>query len=414
LFERFAVSIESFWGASLHFLVHGLTGAVWWQALLLGLVCTHLTIVSVTLYLHRHSAHRSLDLHPALAHGFRFWLWLTTGMKTKDWTAIHRKHHAKCEQVGDPHSPVVFGIKKVFWQGAELYRAEAQNPDTLARYGHGTPDDWIERRLYSRWPQVGIVLMLLFYVSLFGALGLALWAMQMVWIPFWAAGVVNGIGHFWGYRNFESPDASTNVSPWGIVIGGEELHNNHHTYPTSAKFSVKPYEFDLGWAYIRALSALGLARARKTPPKPAFGAVRPVADADTLEALIAHRYEVMAAYAQQMRAAVAAELAGLQARRSDAAALRAVRRWLHRDDAQVPPQHQVRVQQVRAQHPTLAQMHAMREELRLLWSSTARSREQLAQDLHAWCQRAEASGIAALREFSERLRALHCAPALAA
>jgi len=256
------------------------------------------------------------------------------------------------------------------------------------------------------------VLMLFIYLALFGALGLALWAMQMVWIPFWAAGVVNGIGHYWGYRNFESPDASTNVSPWGIVIGGEELHNNHHTYPTSAKFSVKPYEFDIGWAYIRALSVFGLARARKTPPKPAFGAVRPVADADTLEALIAHRYEVMAAYAQQMRATVAAELAGLQAGCADADALRAVRRWLHRDDAQVPPQHQAQVQQVRAQHPRLAQMHAMREELRQLWSHRARSREQLAQDLHAWCQRAEASGIAALQEFSQRVRALRPVAAL--
>jgi len=399
----------SSWDALLHFLAHGLTEASWWQVLLVALVLTHITIVSVTLFLHRHQAHRALDLHPIASHFFRFWLWLTTGMVTKEWAAIHRKHHAKCEQEGDPHSPQIFGIKKVFWEGAELYRAEAKNTETLARYGHGTPNDWIERHLYTGRSRLGVSLMLILDVALFGALGLAVWAVQMVWIPFWAAGVINGIGHFWGYRNFEATDASTNVSPWGLIVGGEELHNNHHTYPTSAKFSVKPYEFDIGWLYISILAAFGLAKAKKTPPKPAYGDVRPVADEHTLEAIIAHRYEVMAGFARQMRATVQAELEALKAKRGDASLLEAAHRWLHRDDDKVPARYKAKLEQVRAQHPSLAKMHAMREELRQLWSNTAVTREQLAKDLQAWCRRAEDSGIAALRDYSIRLRSLRLA-----
>ena len=385
----------------------GVLGLAWWQVLLIGLLLTHVTIVSVTLYLHRHSAHRALDLHPAMQHFFRFWLWMTTGMTTKAWTAIHRKHHAKCEQAEDPHSPQIHGLRKVLWQGAELYRAEAVNPDTLARFGHGTPDDWLERNVYSRYPTLGVSIMLVIDVLLFGALGAALWAMQMAWIPFWAAGVVNGVGHFWGYRNFEAQDASTNLVPWGIVIGGEELHNNHHTYPTSAKFSVKPYEFDIGWVYISLLSRLGLARAKKTPPRLAYGDVRPVADDKTLEALIAHRYEVMASYARHMRAVFRqqTEAAG----GAPSKALQAARRWLHRDADKVPAAAVPQLAEARAAYPVLDQMVTMREELRQLWLNTGRTREQLVADLQAWCKRAEDSGIAALREFSLKLRAVRSA-----
>lgn len=398
--------LESGFGLMVDFVAHGLSGLVWWQVLLVALVLTHITIVSVTLYLHRCQAHRALELHPLVSHFFRFWLWLTTGMVTKEWAAIHRKHHAKCEQEGDPHSPQIFGIKKVFWEGAELYRAEADNTETLQRFGHGTPNDWIERNIYTRYSRLGIVIMLALDVALFGGLGLAVWAMQMAWIPIWAAGVVNGIGHYWGYRNFEAADASTNLVPWGIIIGGEELHNNHHTYPTSAKFSVKPYEFDIGWMYISVLAKLGLARAKKTPPKLAFGAVQPVADEKTLEAIITHRYEVMARYARQMRVTVQAELDALQAKSADVSRLEAVRRWLHRDDDKVPAKYKAKVEQVRAQHPALAQMHAMREELRQLWSNTTLTREQLARNLQAWCRRAEESGIAALRDYAVQLRAV--------
>ncbi|MFT3779836.1 MAG: fatty acid desaturase [Ottowia sp.] len=385
----------------------GVLGLAWWQVLLIGLLLTHVTIVSVTLYLHRHSAHRALDLHPAVRHFFRFWLWMTTGMTTKAWTAIHRKHHAKCEQAEDPHSPQIHGLRKVLWQGAELYRAEAVNPDTLARFGHGTPDDWLERNVYSRHSILGVSLMLVIDVLLFGALGAALWAMQMAWIPFWAAGVVNGVGHFWGYRNFEAQDASTNLVPWGIVIGGEELHNNHHTYPTSAKFSVKPYEFDIGWVYISLLSRLGLARAKKTPPRLAYGEVRPVADDKTLEALIAHRYEVMASYARHMRTVLRQQAQAAGGVRGKA--LQAARRWLHRDADKVPAAAVPQLAEARAAYPALDQMVTMREELRQLWLNTGRTREQLVADLQAWCRRAEDSGIAALREFSLKLRAVRIA-----
>ncbi len=389
------------------FLDQGLTGATWWQAILVALVLAHITIASVTIYLHRHQAHRSLDLHPIAAHFFRFWLWLTTGMVTKEWTAIHRKHHAKCEHEGDPHSPVVFGIKKVFYEGSELYRLEAKNQETLERYGHNTPNDWIEKHLYTGQSKLGVSLMLIINVALFGALGLTVWAIQMIWIPVTAAGIINGIGHWWGYRNFEAADASTNVSPWGILIGGEELHNNHHTYPTSAKLSVKPYEFDIGWMYISILRSVGLASVKKVPPKLAYGAVRPVADEKTLEAVIANRYEVMAGYAREMRVACKRELDNLKSSRSDATVLQAARRWLHRDDDKVPANVKPQLAQVRAEHPVLDKMVTMREELRALWSSTNATREQLATDLQAWCRRAEESGIAALRDFSIRLRSAH-------
>ncbi len=381
---------------------HGLLDLAWWQVLLITLGLTHITIASVTIYLHRHSAHRALDLHPIPAHFFRFWLWMTTGQVTKEWTAIHRKHHAKCERDGDPHSPVIFGIETVFWKGAELYRAEAKNQDTLERYGHNTPNDWIERNVYTRYSALGVSLMLIIDVALFGFLGLTVWAVQMAWIPVTAAGIINGIGHWWGYRNFEAQDASTNISPWGILIGGEELHNNHHTYPPSAKLSVKPYAFDIGWMYIRILSALGLATVKKTPPRAAYGDVRPVADEKTLEALIANRYEVMAQYARGLRAVVAQEAAKL----GDAQVMRDASRWLHRDAEKVPAAAQPRLQQAIKASPALDKMVQMREELRQIWLNTSQSREQLAADLQAWCRRAEDSGIAALRDFSMKLRSV--------
>ena len=391
--------------AALDWLANGLLAASWWQIVLYTLVTTHITIASVTIYLHRHQAHRAMDLHAIPAHFFRLWLWLGTGQVTKEWVSIHRKHHAKCETVEDPHSPQAHGIKKVFWQGAELYRAESKNKETMTKYGHGTPGDWIERNLYTRYSWQGVGLMMIINLALFGVAGLAVWAVQMAWIPVTAAGIVNGIGHYWGYRNFEAPDASTNISPWGIMIGGEELHNNHHTYPTSAKFSVKPYEFDIGWIYIRGLERLGLATVKKVPPKLQLGTIQPVADEKTLEALIAHRYEVMAGFARELRRAGRAEIELIKAKKGDASILRAANRWLHRDDDKVPAAARPKLAQARAEHPVLDKMVTMREELRQMWMSTSASREQLATDLAAWCHRAEASGIAALREFSMKLRA---------
>jgi stearoyl-CoA desaturase (delta-9 desaturase) len=391
-------------------LAHGALEAAWWQILLFTLAATHVTIAAVTIFLHRAQAHRALELGPVPSHFFRLWLWLTTGMVTKEWVAIHRKHHAKCETEDDPHSPQTRGIKTVLLQGSELYRAEAKVQDTLDKFGHNTPNDWIERNLYTRYSWQGVGVMLILNLFLFGAIGAAVWAVQMLWIPITAAGIINGIGHWWGYRNFEAPDASRNVVPWGLIIGGEELHNNHHTYPTSAKLSVKPYEFDIGWTYIRGLEMLGWAKVRKTAPKLALGAVR-VADDKTLEALIANRYEVMAHYAQALKGTVGGELAKLKAQGAKGTArwaeMRLAKRWLHRDDDKIPHVVKPHMAQAVAQSPALAKLVAMREELRQLWTRTNVSAEQLVADLQAWCKRAEESGIAALQEFSLRLRAAH-------
>jgi stearoyl-CoA desaturase (delta-9 desaturase) len=391
--------------AAVDWLAHGTWHLAWWQIILFALAVTHVTMISVTVFLHRCQAHRALDLHPIASHFFRFWLWLTTGQVTKEWAAIHRKHHAKCDQAEDPHSPLVFGIRKVLTQGYELYRAESRNKETTARYGHGTPSDWIERHVYTGASWLGLILMLAIDLTLFGAAGLAVWALQMAWTPITAAGIINGAGHYWGYRNFEAPDASTNISPWGIIIAGEELHNNHHTYPTSAKLSVKPYEFDIGWMYISLMQMAGLAKVKKTPPKLAFGDVRPVADEKTLEALIANRYEIMAGYAKGMRQAARDEFEAIKARSADTAAIKAARRWMHRDAERVPASVLTQLALARAASPVLDKMVTMREELRQLWLNTSQSREHLASELQAWCHRAEASGIAALSEFSMRLRA---------
>ena len=393
--------------AAVDWLANGLWNLSWWQIVLYTLVTTHITIASVTIYLHRHQAHRAMDLHAIPAHFFRFWLWLGTGQVTKEWVSIHRKHHAKCETKDDPHSPHAHGIKTVFWTGAELYRKESKNLETIAKFSHGCPNDWIERNLYTRFSWQGVGLMLILNLAMFGIAGLSVWAVQMVWIPFTAAGIINGIGHYWGYRNFEAPDASTNISPWGILIGGEELHNNHHTYPTSAKFSVKPYEFDMGWVYIRALEKVGLAKVKKTAPKLQLGAIKPVADEKTLEALITNRYEVMAGFARDMRQACKAELEALKARQGDVSALQAAKRWMHRDAEKVPAAAQPQLDQARAAHPVLDKMVVMREELRQMWLNTSHSREQLTVDLQAWCHRAESSGIKALQDFSMKLRAAH-------
>jgi stearoyl-CoA desaturase (delta-9 desaturase) len=322
---------------------------------------------------------------------------------TKEWAAIHRKHHARCETDEDPHSPVRKGLRKVLLEGAELYRSEARNTETLSKYGHGTPDDWIERNLYTKHPALGISLLLVASVAMFGAIGLSVWAVQMLWIPIWAAGVINGLGHARGYRNFDCPDASTNLVPWGILIGGEELHNNHHTFASSAKMSVKWYEFDIGWFYIRSLSALGLAKVRRTVPKPKFGETRPVVDLETVQAVIAHRYDVMTHYAASLRRACADEARRL-AQRPEGKLVSSARRWLHRDTSRWSEQHKARVAEIFAASERLHKLVEMRKELAKLWERSNLSREQLVAHLQQWCQRAEASGIRSLQEISRRLR----------
>jgi len=367
------------------------------------LLLTHVTIAAVTIYLHRHQAHRALNLHPAVAHFFRFWLWLTTGMVTAEWVAVHRKHHAKCELPEDPHSPQQFGIARVLFGGAWLYRQEAMKPETLAAFSHGTPQDWIERHVYSRYRFLGIGLMLVIDVLLFGAVGLAVWLVQMVWIPFWAAGVINGIGHFWGYRNFETDDASRNIVPWGILIGGEELHNNHHAYGVSARLSNKWWEFDIGWLYIRILEILGLATVRRTAPKVSFAESLPVTK-ETLQAVVANRFHVLKLYGNRVVSPVVrAEIRS--ATGSLAAKLRWARKLLVREGLQIDARVSEQLQKVLRSSPDVQTIYEFKQRLKELWTQRVKDQMEHVQRLQAWCADAEASGIAALQEFARELRA---------
>jgi stearoyl-CoA desaturase (delta-9 desaturase) len=385
----------------------GLIELPWWGYVLTVLGLTHITIASITIYLHRYQAHKALDLHPAASHFFRFWLWLTTGTITKQWVAVHRKHHAKVETPEDPHSPQQVGINRVLWLGVFLYRAAARDPETLPKYGHGTPDDWLERHVYTRCEWLGISIMLLIDLLLFGVIaGVLIWLMQVVWQPFWAAGVINGIGHWAGYRNFELTDASRNIVPWGIIIGGEELHNNHHTYPSSAKFSTQWWEIDLGWIYVRVLTKLGLATVKKVPPKPAFVADKQTCDLETVKAVIANRFQVMArfghdvmkrVYREELKKASSSDMEGwLMLKRAKRSLIRegilldeASRKWL--------------AQALELNKP-LETVYAMKKKLQDIWERSAVNPEPLLQALEEWCRQAEATGIQALRDFSHKLR----------
>ncbi len=396
----------------LEFLEGGLLSLNWWQLIVATLLLTHVTIVTVTVFLHRSQAHRALDLHPAVNHFFRAWLWLSTGMQTGQWVAIHRKHHAKCETPDDPHSPQTRGLKKVLWEGAELYVAEAQNAETFARYGHGTPNDWVERNVYSNFVWHGLAVMLGIDLMLFGIAGLAVWGVQMMWIPFFAAGVINGIAHFWGYRNFDSPDASTNISPWGILIGGEELHNNHHTYPTSAKLSYKWYEFDIGWAYIRTLQALGLARVLRTAPVPVLTAPRKLIDLETVQAVITNRYDLLSRYAKGIQATLGEELDKLRLSAADRARFNGLQQWLRKSNvATVPAKYQQTLSELLAKSGAVRTLVEMRTELSAMWERSSASREQMLAQLQDWVARAEASGISALQETALRIRRYQLTPA---
>jgi stearoyl-CoA desaturase (delta-9 desaturase) len=390
----------------LDFLAHGVLHFSWWQILLCAAAATHITIVGVTVYLHRCQAHRALELHPIASHFFRFWLWMTTGMLTGQWAAIHRKHHAKCETEEDPHSPQTRGLWKVMLEGAELYRAEAKNEETLRRFSHGTPNDWMERNVYTRFPILGVSIMMVIDVALFGVVGLSVWAVQMAWIPFWAAGVVNGLGHFWGYRNFNSSDASTNLFPWGIIIGGEELHNNHHTFATSAKLSNKWYEFDIGWMYIRLMSFVGLAKVKKVAPTPRLAKGKLVADHETLQAVLSNRYEVMARYAKAVKQAYRQELAHLKevGEREKYKLMRGASKWVAKEEASLNEPQKRQLPQIFANSQKMRTFIELRNELAQIWDRSSASREQLLTQLQDWCHRAEQSGIKALQEFASRLR----------
>ena len=385
----------------------GFLNLPWWGDLLALLVLVQITIAGVTVYLHRCQAHRALDVHPIVSHFFRAWLWLTTGMITKEWAAIHRKHHAKCETEDDPHSPQILGINKVLFTGVVLYVKESHKPETMTRYGHGTPDDWMERNVYTPLNKWGIVLTLAANIFLFGLVpGFLMWGVQMLWIPFWAAGVINGLGHWWGYRNFVTEDASTNMTPIAAWIGGEELHNNHHAYPTSAKFSIRWYEFDLGWMYIQILSALGLATVRKTAPKVKLDPSKFEVDAQTLQAVIAHRYDVLHKYAKSMRSACALEIATLRERGhfADNKAVHAVKKWFKHDVLDVPAEHRAELDRAFEKSHVLKTTWSMRQELSRLWERSTLTTEQLVSQLKDWCERAEKSNVPQLVDFSRRLR----------
>lgn len=381
----------------------GLLGLSGWGYFWATILLTHVTIASVTIFLHRAQAHRGLTLHPIASHFFRFWLWLTTGMVTRQWVAVHRKHHAKCELEEDPHSPQQAGIASVLFGGAFLYRKEAAKRETLEAYGHGTPDDWLERKVYSRHVFLGIFLMLAADLILFGIVGLAVWVVQMMWIPFWAAGVINGVGHYWGYRNFETEDASRNIVPFGLIIGGEEMHNNHHAYGVSAKFSNKWWEFDVGWLYIRLLEFAGLAEVRRVAPKTSFADDRPAVDTELLSAIVANRFHVLKLYGNRVvrpvfRSACKAEQ-GAEKKR-----LLGLRKQISTEDTAIDRVGDQQLSAALADNHTLRTIFEFKQRLKALWGQRSMDQAEPLARLQAWCADAETSGIAALQEFARLLR----------
>ena len=388
----------------LQFLIGGLTGLVWWELLIVLLVFTQLTIFSVTLYLHRSQAHRGVDFHPVPNHFFRFWTWLTTSMITKEWVAIHRKHHAKVETEEDPHSPQTKGIGNVFWRGVELYReARGQRAD-IEQYGKGAPDDWVERHVYTPHANLGPTLLLLINATLFGLPGVALWAIQMAWIPFWAAGVINGLGHWWGYRNFESSDTSTNLTPWGVWVGGEELHNNHHAFPSSARFSMRRWEVDIGWIVIKGMEKVRLAKVLRVAPTLDIRPNIAVPDADTLKALLSHRFQAMTDYQRNVLKPALKEEAAQAGAKLRALLPRKLRRGLVDDGRWLKPDAREQLRNWVSQRPRISALVEHRARLSALLEARSHDAAERLKALQAWCHEAEASGIRALQEYSARLK----------
>jgi len=388
----------------LQFLTGGLTGLGWWEWLIVLLVFTQLTIFSVTLYLHRSQAHRGVDFHPVLNHFFRFWTWLTTSMITKEWVAIHRKHHAKVETEEDPHSPQTKGIGNVFWRGVELYREARWQRADIEQYGKGAPDDWIERHLYTPHANAGPVVLLFVNATLFGLPGVALWAIQMAWIPFWAAGVINGLGHWWGYRNFESSDTSTNLTPWGVWVGGEELHNNHHAFPSSARFSMRRWEVDIGWIVIKGLEKLRLAKVLRVAPTLDIRPNIAVPDADTLKALLSHRFQAMTDYQRNVLKPALKEEAAQAGAKLRALLPRKLRRGLVDDGRWLKPDAREQLHAWVSQRPRIRALVEHRARLSALLEARSHDAAERLKALQAWCHEAEASGIRVLQEYSARLK----------
>jgi len=395
----------------LDILAAGLLQAGWGALLLYMLIATQITIFTVTLYLHRSQAHRGVDFHPLLAHFFRFWAWLTTAMITREWVAIHRKHHAKCETEDDPHSPMIKGIHRVFWRGVELYQEARRDRASIAQYGKGCPDDWVERNVYARFPALGPTLLLFAMAALFGAKGVAVWALQMCWIPFWAAGVINGLGHWWGYRNFETTDTATNLSPWGVWIGGEELHNNHHAFPSSAKFALRRWEFDIGWAAIRVCQALGLAKVLRVAPSLDVRPNIPMPDTDTLKALLAHRFQAMTDYQRNVLAPALREEAMQAGAKLRALLPRQLRKGIVDDGRWLNPEAREQLRQWVEERPRIQTLIEYRSRLAAVLESRSQSANETLHALQQWCREAEASGIQALHAYSQRMKGYALQPA---
>lgn len=390
---------------------YGLLNLSFWGYVVVTLVMVQITVVAVTLYLHRDQAHRSIDLHPALRHFFRFWIWCTSAMLTKEWVAVHRKHHACCETPDDPHSPQIYGLKKVMLEGAELYQEECAKPETLEKFGRGTPDDWLERNIYTRFENGGIILLVLADLLLFGVPGIIVIAVQLVSMPLFAAGVINGLGHHSGYRNFECEDAATNIVPWGIVLGGEELHNNHHAFPTSAKFSVRRWEFDIGWLYISLLRYLRLVTVKKVAPRPLLqNDIDGPLDIENLRAIIVNRMHVLRDYTKQVTLPVLKRERAVAAAGNEA--LRKAKKLLVRQPVLLDESARHRLGELLSDNAALRTVHEFRERLKELWSGAASvSNEKLLHQLKEWCAEAEASGIKVLEEFAARLRSYQLQPA---
>lgn len=383
----------------------GLFQLTWLGYILLTLGLTHVTIVCVTVYLHRCQAHRSLQLHPLVSHPMRFWLWLTTGLVTREWVAVHRKHHAKVETDEDPHSPATRGINAVLYHGAELYRDESAREETVKAYGHhGLPDDFVERKVYSACPSAGIVILFAAEFVLLGFFGAAIWAVQMFWIPFFAAGVINGLGHFKGYRNFDTDDNSTNLATLAVLIGGEELHNNHHAYPSSAKMSVKWWEFDVGWLYISVLRSLKLAQVLRLAPVPKtrHKDLLEVLTPATLKALIQGRPHVLREYAVKVvKPVLKSEF--LTADTDHRRLLGRVKCTLLRHERHASEGDLSALKEAILNNRRLEVVYNFKRSLEDLLHN-CRDQNQLLHSLQEWCHQAEQSGIQALCGFSRRIR----------
>ncbi len=395
----------------LDFLAGGLFQFGWLAMLLYLLVVTQVTIFTVTLYLHRSQAHRGVDFHPLVAHFFRFWSWLTTSMITREWAAIHRKHHAKCETEEDPHSPMHKGIHNVMWKGADMYREARLDRASIEQYGKGCPDDWIERNLYTRHATLGVVLLLVASFVLFGAKGVAVWAIQMAWIPFWAAGVINGLGHWWGYRNFETTDTATNLSPWGVWVGGEELHNNHHAFPSSAKFALRKWEFDIGWAAIKLFASVRLAKVLRVAPSLNLRPNIKVPDAETVKALLACRFQAMTDYQRNVLKPALREEAAAAGAKLRALLPRKLRKGMVDDGRWLSPESREQLQRWIAERPRINTLIEYRARLAEVLESRSHDASEKLKRLQAWCAEAEASGVRALQDYSARLKGYALQPA---